>query len=527
MAVRYWVGGTGTWDTTSTANWSATSGGAPGASAPTSADSANIDANSGAGVITLGANITLVSSSHAGYTGTIDFANFKISLVATTTATVFTGSTAVTYTGNPTIELSAAASGVTRTINCVSFTEANSINLLVTAGTDTVNPLGNYRSIDLTGFSGTYSTQGRILYGNLTIPSTVTLPAGTASTTFAATSGTQQITTNGKTLDFPLIQNGVGGTVQLQDNLTMGSTRTFTLTNGALDLNNLTLSTGLFNSNNSNTRSIAFGTGKIIVSGGGGSLGYWDVRTATNFTYTGTSNVEFTYSGATATRIIRHGDTAGASASNAINIAVVAGTDSFSITANGHFLSIDYTGFGGVSSQSVNMYGNLTLSATQTTTSATAATTFAGTSGTQQITTNGVTVNSPLTFNGIGGTFAFQDALTQLSTRAFTITNGTIQLKNGVTSTVGAFATSGTNQKFLRSTLAGSQATLSQASGTVNASYLTIQDVNATGGAIWNARTDLGSKDISNNTGWNFIYIAVQQILKPIMAKILQPIILN
>jgi len=38
MADRYWVGGTGTWDATSTTKWSATSGGASGASVPTAAD---------------------------------------------------------------------------------------------------------------------------------------------------------------------------------------------------------------------------------------------------------------------------------------------------------------------------------------------------------------------------------------------------------------------------------------------------------------------------------------------------------
>lgn len=32
MANRYWVGGSGTWDNASTTNWSATSGGAAGAS---------------------------------------------------------------------------------------------------------------------------------------------------------------------------------------------------------------------------------------------------------------------------------------------------------------------------------------------------------------------------------------------------------------------------------------------------------------------------------------------------------------
>jgi hypothetical protein len=43
MANRYWRGGAGTWDTTTTTNWSATSGGAGGASVPTSADDVFFD----------------------------------------------------------------------------------------------------------------------------------------------------------------------------------------------------------------------------------------------------------------------------------------------------------------------------------------------------------------------------------------------------------------------------------------------------------------------------------------------------
>ena len=53
MAVRYWVGGSGTWDASSTTNWSASSGGASGASAPTSADDVIFDTNSGSGTVTL------------------------------------------------------------------------------------------------------------------------------------------------------------------------------------------------------------------------------------------------------------------------------------------------------------------------------------------------------------------------------------------------------------------------------------------------------------------------------------------
>ncbi len=43
MADRYWGGGSGTWDGSSTTHWSTTSGGAGGASAPTSSDNAIFD----------------------------------------------------------------------------------------------------------------------------------------------------------------------------------------------------------------------------------------------------------------------------------------------------------------------------------------------------------------------------------------------------------------------------------------------------------------------------------------------------
>jgi hypothetical protein len=47
MATYYWVGGSGTWDTSTTTNWSATSGGSGGAGVPTTADDVIFDVNSG------------------------------------------------------------------------------------------------------------------------------------------------------------------------------------------------------------------------------------------------------------------------------------------------------------------------------------------------------------------------------------------------------------------------------------------------------------------------------------------------
>jgi len=363
MANRYWVGGSGTWDASSTANWSATSGGAAGASAPVAIDNVFFDANSGTG-----------------------------------TCTTASGSVC----------------------NNITFGSAN-----------------------------------------------VTLIFGANHTMTGA----------------------------------------FVHTTGAIDLNNNVLTCLTFNSSTTtNTRSIAFGTGNITVTGNNTTV--WTTSTSTGLTISGTPVVNAAYSGGTGTRTIT-GSASGAPSSHLTTINVTAGTDIISISGNRPYNSINFTGFSGstsAASAARTLFGNLTLSSGMTLTAENGGFAFAGTSGTQQITTNAKTLDCPLTFNGVGGTFAFQDALTQGSTRSFTITNGTVQLKAGVTSTVGAFATTGTNQKFLQSTVAGSQATLSQAGGTVNSIYLTIKDINATGGATWNAYTTENNINAGNNLGWDFSF---------------------
>lgn len=76
MANRFAVGGTFTWDSTTTTNWSATTGGAGGASAPGSADVAIFDASSGGGVVTVDTSMngaTLQGITAGAFTGTLDF----------------------------------------------------------------------------------------------------------------------------------------------------------------------------------------------------------------------------------------------------------------------------------------------------------------------------------------------------------------------------------------------------------------------------------------------------------------------
>jgi hypothetical protein len=692
MALRYWVGGTGTWDTTSTANWSATSGGAAGASAPTSADAVLLDANSGAGVITLGENVPALTLTMTGYAGTLDFFTYKISLSGNNVI-IFTGVTTATITGTPVIECTYSGSVGTRTISSGAVTEANSISFNITAGTDVV-AFGSgavLRNISYTGFSGSSTVAGRTIYGNLTYSAGMTISVNTAACILGATSGTQQITTNGKTVIHSVTQSGVGGTVQLQDNLTMDSTRDFTLTAGTLDLNNLDLSCRAFQSNNSNTRAIAFGTnGKIVLVGNGtlivnfttitgfsytgtsliestyagstgqrtitfqsttteaqalnikvsagadtvqingptqnndflgfsgtlsavnrsvfgsftlsstmtlaagaigigfpatsgtknittngvvipnivsfgiaGSTASWVLQdnltlntygfslaggnlnlndnvltaltfssnavatrsvafgaigkmvltgnaanvigcaTVTGLSITGTSNIESTYAGAVGTRTFLYGSTAGGTEANSVNIKVTAGTDIASVS--GVTKTLDFTGFAGsLANTAKTIYGSLTLATGMTLTAGANATTFASTAAGNTITSAGQTQDYPITFNGINGIWTCQDALTLGATRALTMTNGTLNLKAGATSTVGSFVTTGTNQKFLGSSTPGTQATISDASGVNSVSYLTIQDSVATGGADWEAYASNDNTDAGNNLNWDF-----------------------
>lgn len=559
MATYFWVGGSGTWNNASTTNWATSTGGAGGFGPPIVGDTVNFDSNSGTAAtvtvastaacttcvinksdinISLSGNVTFAGSITL-TTGTITLNNNTLTMVGFASnnsnvrsiafgtgqinltangGTIWGLATATnfTYTGTPTVNSTYAGATGTRVFNhggTAGGTEANVVSVNVTAGTDgfAFSNASLIKNVNFTGFSGTLSNFFFYLYGDVTLSAGMTLNAGANPIYFSATSGTQRITSNGKTFDFPIQFEGVGGTYALQDNMTVGTTRTVTLNNGTLDLTgnsgNWTLTTGIFTSHSATTRSIVFGTGKIAVTGNGTTV--FSTRTITNFSCTGSKRVELTYAGSTGTRIVRGGDLAGtATADNTVDIFVTAGSDIvdfFTNVTTTAIRSFNTTGFSGsISTSAFRIFGSLTLSATTTVTATANAITFLSTSAGNTITTNGVTIDRALTFNGLGGSWAFQDALTQGSTRAFTITDGTVQLKDGATSTVGAFATSGTSQKYLQSTLAGTQATLSQASGTVSASYLTVKDINATGGATWNAFYSNGNSDDGNNTGWNF-----------------------
>jgi len=695
MATYYWVGGSGTWNTSTTTNWATSSGGAGGNGPPISTDVVIFNSSSGGGTCTLGANVSCLTLTLTGYTGTMAFGTNTITLTGSN-ANIFFGDTTYSISGTPLIICNYSGSTGSRGLISGSVTEANSISFNITAGTDSItcSNANVFRDLNFTGFTGTIVSVNRTIYGSLTLNSGITI-SGAQTLTFAATSGTKTITTNGVTVDMIVTFNGAGGTWQLQDNLTMGSTRVCTLTNGTLDLKNNTLTAVSFSSNNSNTRAVLFGTGNITLVGNNTTL--WNLLTVTNWSVTGTPVVNSTYSGSTGTRTFQHRDS---SEARAITFNITAGSDtvsfggsgandfaknlnftgfsgtvsnaakgvygnltypaaatvsagtqttsflatsgtqvfitnnvsldipftfgaagsttttftlsgnlvtgstrtvthtagtidlgtnnatlscgiysssnsnirgfnfgtsgnltvtsnnttifntstntnltisgtaivnatysgstgtriiapgvltetncfSFNVSAGSDSLNIsgttknlNFTGFTGtLTNQTITIYGNLTLVAGMTLTAGANITTFASTSTGNTITSAGKTQDYPITFNGVGGVWTCQDALTLGSTRALTMTNGTLNLKSGATSTVGSFVTSGTNQKYLGASTLGSQATISDASGTNTVNYLTIKDSLATGGATWNSLWTNNNVDDGNNSGWFF-----------------------
>jgi hypothetical protein len=282
------------------------------------------------------------------------------------------------------------------------------------------------------------------IFGNWINGTGITI-SGTNALLFAGRT-TQQITSSAKTFTQAITINSPNGSVTLQDALTTGTGVTTTLTNGTLDIQSYTLSTGLFNSTNSNTRTIAFGTGNITCTGTGT---VWTTATATGLTTTGTQVVNVTSVGSTAITV----STGTLSEANSISFNFTGGTYALSVFANvlgNTYRNLNFTGYAGTISlvYAGTIYGNLTISSGMTLPSTTSVMTFGATSGTQQITTNAKTIDFPLTFNGVGGTFRLEDALTMGSTRTATLTNGTLNL-NGQTLTVGTAFTTATGTKNL------------------------------------------------------------------------------
>lgn len=294
-------------------------------------------------------------------TRTLAFGTGQINITGTnTTVLTLFSATGLTVTGTPVVNATDSGSVGTRVMQFNGVT-SNFISLNVTAGTDSFTITGPLNNLNFTGFSGTWNNNGFSLYGNLTLSSGMTLVAGALTLTFAATSGTKTITTAGKTLDFPITFNGAGGTWQLIDALTMGSTRTLTLTNGTLNLNGQTLTVGTAFSTASGTKNLTFNGGTLVCPTA--STTAFNNFVPSGFTTTagtGTGYIQMT--GATAKTFVGNGTTFNC-------VLQQAGAGALTITGSNSFLDLQATVAGQPSSilftaATTTTFTNFTLSGT-------------------------------------------------------------------------------------------------------------------------------------------------------------------
>jgi hypothetical protein len=433
------------------------------------------------------------------------------------------------------------------------------------------------------------------VYGNFLKTSSVTVTALSTGILYFNTRSIKTVDSGNSTFGVEINVDSPNGGIQLvTNNLTISSTQEFFLGQGTLDLNNLTLTTPVFDSDFSTTRVVAFGTtGSIVLNNTTAGATNLDIQTATGFSFTGTSNISAAMS---VTRTFRFGSTAGATTSNRLNLNLTSGAST--PTLSGSYRQIDFTGSTAVASAtchgftlasggtytgaSFTMVGDGTLTYTGKTISVltingtgitttladaginttttltngtldlagftlTSATTFSTATGTKNLTFNGgtlaISAATSTAFNNaaptnftttagtgvgaismtaataktfVGGGSTFNCTLNQGGAGALTITGSntfsnitnTVQPASvlftaATTSTFTNFNLSGTSGNLITiGSVTAASHTLSKASGTVSADFLSISRSTATGGAGWYAGAN--STDGGNNSGWIF-----------------------
>ena len=502
MANRYWVGGAGTWNTSSTTNWSASSGGVSGASAPTAADSVFFD-QTGTYTVTVSSALCLDINVSA---GTVTFSG-----AATISGSMTLLAGTVWSSGN--ITFNSTSTGRTVTTNGVEFVGAVTFNgvgggwtlgsalsarnnIAVFAGTlDT--SVSNYSiTVSAIGVPGAFVN---VNGGALILNNSVVSSAGTGGFTYI--SGTLNTGTSTINLSNATTQLLGGGRTYYNVSFTSTALTTASIT-GANTFNNLTIAaraaSGIgavsfaANQTISGTFTVSAGTNAsfrtFLLSNTIGTA-----RTLTCAAISTLSDVDFrdiTVAGAAApVSGTNLGDCKGNSGITGFPAAKtvywnLAGNNNWSATAwatsaggsvaaNNFPLAQDTAIFTSTSpatgaTTTVNgnwnigtidmsartsntmtlatgtttpaIYGNW-INGTGTTLSGTGQITFGGRT-TQTITAAGITFTQGFTIDSPAGTVTLQDALTtsRAAAGAVTLTNGTLDL-NGQTLTLSATAT--------------------------------------------------------------------------------------
>ena len=530
MATYYWVGGSGSWTFTATANWSTTNGGTGGAGPPTTADDVNFTSLSNATsyTVTIATTAPVCRSITvaAPLTGTVTFGG-------TASLTVFGNFTlpasGCTWSHTGVINFSATTTGWTITTNGTSVSSIVNFNgsgggwtlgsALTTTSTATL-AIGALALSSFTLTSTTFTASGTSTRsinfgtGNITVTGTGTVWASATVTGFT-TSGTQVVNVTNSTATATTIASGaLSEANSISFNITSGTytlaflagasstarnvnftgfSGTWGATVAATIYGNLTLSSGMTLTSSALAMTFGASSGtKTITSNGktfpfpiafNGASGTWQLQDA--LTQSSTAAPGMTLTNGTL-------DLNGKTASVTTGFTIGAGTKN--LTFNGGTLTVSTSG--ATAFNNANPTGFTTTAGTGTGTISmisTLAKTFVGGGSTYNCNLNQgasgtLTITGSNTFLGITNTV-------QPTTITFTVSTTQTLTNWGVSGTAGNLIT-------INSSTPGTQATLSKSSGTVSADYLNIQDSNATGGASWYAGTHSGN--IFNNTGWIF-----------------------
>ena len=147
------------------------------------------------------------------------------------------------------------------------------LNAASGSGTVSIAAAATCNSLTCTGFTGTLAGTSTLAFLNaITLGSSMTLTY-TGTATLGA--GTCTFTSNGKIVTFNITVNNAVAQFILNDNLTISSTATMTLTSGVIGLNAKTLSVGLFASTGAVARILDISVGSTMYVTGVGTV--WNV----------------------------------------------------------------------------------------------------------------------------------------------------------------------------------------------------------------------------------------------------------
>ena len=457
MATYFWVGGAGTWDSTTTTNWSLTTGGSGSAGVPLAADTATFNSLSGTGAVSISASATCVQCTFGGAgitatltanhtttfgglnisAGTFDCSTFNFN-ITTATVTNHTGGTFTCNGGTFTcLNQFISSPTVAGTINLNNSTfvagsiQVGGTGLIFNAGTSLIT---------LTSTGGTIVATGKTFYnvsltgsgtGNLFQISGTNNTFNNLSIVGRSATGVNVLSINGNNtinVTFTVSAPTTLGSSRLSiSSSTLGTARTITAASVSLTDVDFRDVVGAGTASWTGTRigdcggntGITFSTPKTV---------YWNLAGAQNYSTTGwaatstgtpaTTNFPLAQDTATFTN-----NNPAASVTVTLNANYNLGTLDFSART----LALTFA----TGSTSPFMYGDVTLS-TAIMLTGTSGIQYAGRNKTQTITSAGRTFTQPIIQTTIGGGVVFADAYI-ITGASYTLTNGSLSTNYNIT----------------------------------------------------------------------------------------------